>query len=1386
MRIFTLYLLLFLFGMSVAHGQIVSKNSSKSELTAYHQNMLSKAQHVPNQLILKFSTAVSVSDKSMQTSSSAVNVVLSELSVKSLKPLFVRNQDKHMNVKSEFGLKSYFVLDFVSETDLKDALVRLSNLSEIEIAEPNYLATTTAVPNDPLFPQQWALNNTGQAIQSGTGNLVGTPGVDLNLEQAWDVQTGGGDVTVCILDSGVDTDHPEFAGRLVPGYDFSFDDNDPNPIPGENSGAHGTNCAGIVGASGNNSLGVSGISWGVKIMPVKVLYNNSGSWVDIASGIIWAADEGAHIISMSIGGSSYSSTLENAVDYAYGLGVTLFASSGNSNNDLGLFPSYPGSMANTICVGALSPCGERKNPESCDGEYWWGSNYGADLDLLAPGTRNYSTDITGSDGYDPGDYYPFFNGTSSACPHAAGVAALMLSQNPDLTNAQIRSKMQMSCVDIYNPGFDDQSGWGRLDAYQAVLNATSTQSILKVIPSEWNVIPGQEFSVDFYIENVTNLASYEITCSYEPDYFDYAGYEIGDFIYSTGRTIMPFWFETDPNGYFYFRQETSGLTPPGPDGNGRLFTVNFIANETPPDFSTLQFNISEHSITQPDGTPIIPLIINGAVQLWEGDYCTYNLYSTGCTYGDYFDYVDLANLNNSSSGCSDNGYGDFTYLIADVTAGQFYDLTLEVGFDDQYVSVWVDFNDNMFFEDDEKLVDHLMIDFANELVSTSIFIPESTPPGEHRFRIRTVYGIDTFAPCDPQEYGEVEDYTMNVQAPIPDDYCTESLFYQGCDYGDGIEDFYFEQIYHPQSGCSPNGYGDFTFMATVLTCGQETGVEVSSNYNSQFICIWIDFNDNNTFDFEELILDNEYVETAYDLYYFSMFIPEQCEPGEHRMRVRANYNEPFDDPCGQVEWGEVHDYTVFVVEGEAYGSLQGTVYNWDFDAPQTGIEIYNNELGYSVTTGFDGTYDFGSVPAGFYNLNVDQPGFWTLGVGTEVLPDENEIFDFEVKPIHTNYFNLLQGWSGISSPFYINRDASEVLVSYEDDFVILSSLNGFYMPGENINTLGQWENSPGYKIKAGSEIYFEYPGWMRKPATLSVPAGWSILPCWSECSVNISDLFGLPEVPEPIIIKEIAGTGVYWPEKSVSTLNALLPGNAYLIRQNEPSTIAFPACEGLAAVVTARVKPINNTSWNNPTPTGNSHLIHVPDNVIKAAGLTSGDYLGAFDANGVCFGMVPLAEMHHYALTAFADDIFTGEKDGFTNEEQIYIKAFIAKTGETIGLDVSFDEDMPHAQFFVTDGLSSLNLKSTGIFSGNSNQEKLIQVFPNPTNGMINVNVPPDFDMVSITISDNQGSLVYAQKNDAGLLTDGLQIDLTRLSAGLYTLKITTSSAVFEEKIIIQ
>jgi PKD repeat protein len=321
---------------------------------------------------------------------------------------------------------------------------------------------------------------------------VGTVGFDCNAQAAWDGSQGFGssDVIIAIIDSGVDIDHPDL--NLVPGYDFG--DNDSNPDDNSAQPGHGTACAGVAASMVNNGLGVCGAAPGCRIMPCKVA-NSAGSlyFSSIQNALYWAADNGADVISMSFSADITSDpATDAALTYAYNSGVVLLAATSNYNES---HIRYPANHANVIGVGAASPCGDRKRSSSsplevnpgvstdpngytCDGERWWGSNYGSTtpdaagaVDIIAP-TILPTTDIQGSGGFDPGDYSMFFNGTSCATPYAAGVCGLIKSKNPTWTAAQIRDQLVTTAIDIINvesgSGWDRYSGYGMVDAQAAV------------------------------------------------------------------------------------------------------------------------------------------------------------------------------------------------------------------------------------------------------------------------------------------------------------------------------------------------------------------------------------------------------------------------------------------------------------------------------------------------------------------------------------------------------------------------------------------------------------------------------------------------------------------------------------------------------------------------------------------------------------------------------------------------------------------------------------------------------------------------------------------------------------------------------------------------------
>ncbi|NCG57038.1 MAG: PKD domain-containing protein [Proteobacteria bacterium] len=353
----------------------------------------------------------------------------------------------------------------------------LLGFDEVSAAEPNFIQDLPemATPNDSLYANQWDMNNTGQ-----TG---GTPGADMHMSEAWDISTGSASIVVAIIDEGVDVDHPDLIANMVTGFDAVTADPTPEGVPGNaNSGdGHGTCCAGIVAADGNNGLGVTGVTWNSKIMPIRIGFGNFWTQTDwIIDGLTWPVDNGADVLSNSWGGGGASTAIQNAVSYGTttgrgGLGCPNFFASGNDNGGV----SYPAAYPEAIAVGASSPCDERKSPSSCDGETWWGSNFGSTLDFVAPGPLTTTVDIAGSGGYSSGDYTTSFNGTSSATPHAAGAGALLLAVAPGLTESEVRTLMRQTADDQVGPpsedtpGFDIYMGYGRVNCESLLLAVAS-------------------------------------------------------------------------------------------------------------------------------------------------------------------------------------------------------------------------------------------------------------------------------------------------------------------------------------------------------------------------------------------------------------------------------------------------------------------------------------------------------------------------------------------------------------------------------------------------------------------------------------------------------------------------------------------------------------------------------------------------------------------------------------------------------------------------------------------------------------------------------------------------------------------------------------------------
>lgn len=390
----------------------------------------------------------------------------------------------------------------------------LTASGDFNFVSQNMLYTLNACTNDPYLGNQWGLANDGSASQYN-----GTIGADMEVVSAWTMNTGENYIKVAVLDSGTDTNHVDLVGNLLPGFDATGGGSKGYPNTTYSNDGHGTCTAGIIAARGDNSIGIAGVAYDCKVIPVKIFYyvNLGAGPVPFSSstagtdGIIWAIDTAkADILSNSWGlrdaditALGIDTTMGNAVisqkiaSGRYGKGTSMLFSSGNEGDP---FSIWPASHPKTISVGASTMCDELKTPTDCSPENWWGSNHGTDLDVTAPGVKVLATDMTGTLGYNgfSDNDYSEFNGTSAACPNAAGVMALILSEDSSLTEVQAREILSRTAEQVggyqYDQAMDfgwwaDEMGYGRVNALKALQYMNSTAEV------------EENFKLEIYYEN---------------------------------------------------------------------------------------------------------------------------------------------------------------------------------------------------------------------------------------------------------------------------------------------------------------------------------------------------------------------------------------------------------------------------------------------------------------------------------------------------------------------------------------------------------------------------------------------------------------------------------------------------------------------------------------------------------------------------------------------------------------------------------------------------------------------------------------------------------------------------------------------------------------------
>jgi len=395
------------------------------------------------------------------------------------------------SIKRNFNLvPGLNVITLPAGVKVDEALKTFNKAKGVLYAQPNYEVTVLSTfPDDTRFAELWGMHNTGQ-----TGGVVDA---DIDAPEAWDIATGSQEIIVAVIDTGVDYTHPDLAGNMwvneaekngtpgvdddgngyvddIYGYDFCNNDGDP-----KDDHYHGTHCAGTIGAIGNNSQGVAGVCWNVKIMALKFLNSSGSGWTDDAIDCVqYSMQMGANLSSNSWGGGGYSQALKDAIDAAGAAGMLFVAAAGNDGVDNDVWPHYPSSYSSDSLIAVLAT-------DHSDYKASF-SNYGlVSVDLGAPGVNILSCK--------PNSGYQSLSGTSMATPHVAGACALVWSMDSAMSGAEVKDILLRSVDQIPALAGKCVTG-GRLNLFNALLEVKAPW--LQIEPDSGTVGPGDTSEVN--------------------------------------------------------------------------------------------------------------------------------------------------------------------------------------------------------------------------------------------------------------------------------------------------------------------------------------------------------------------------------------------------------------------------------------------------------------------------------------------------------------------------------------------------------------------------------------------------------------------------------------------------------------------------------------------------------------------------------------------------------------------------------------------------------------------------------------------------------------------------------------------------------------------------
>jgi len=387
----------------------------------------------------------------------------------------------------------------------------------------------------------------------------------------------------------------------------------------------------------------------------------------------------------------------------------------------------------------------------------------------------------------------------------------------------------------------------------------------------------------------------------------------------------------------------------------------------------------------------------------------------------------------------------------------------------------------------------------------------------------------------------------------------------------------------------------------------------------------------------------------------------------------------------------------------------------------------------------------------------------------------------QVDAYHEYYLQIPQGWSGLSSfaepgiyPAYITAILNPII----DDLVIIQTMEKMYYPAAGINNIVVWNYGKGYKIKVDNNVALPMDGCPKANTTINLSPTWNLMPVLSKCDVFTEDLFA--QIADKIIlVKEIGGTGIYWPEMQVQSLDVIKSGSAYLVAVSGSCTLTYEPCTpGKKNLLRENTIPPNLSPWPTPHKTGSTHAFLLKQEALSV--FEAGDYFGAFTQDGICAGLTQIEDPDANAvISVFGDDVFTNEKEGLEGNEQIIFKVFKTSSGEITTVHASFDGNYQANDKFVDNGISvisGIQLAPSNINAPNPH----IRFYPNPCSGYVNLDIDPNL-IINVTIQNIKGQVLMVQQ-----FSGNTQIDLSNMNPGLYILKMEGDNFSFIEKLILK